>query len=131
VSPLLATLDWSLTVLHLLVVAGNLLLWIPRPTRRWHLGLLCATCISWFGLGLFYGVGYCVLTDWHWAIKRARGVDVPSHSFVHHVLVDGLGVPLTPQNVDTLVAVSFACVVCLSVVLNVKGRTASPWGIPR
>jgi hypothetical protein len=28
--------------------------------------------LSWFGLGLFYGIGYCPSTDWHWRIKRAR-----------------------------------------------------------
>lgn len=116
----LALLDWLLMVVHVLVVLANLLLWIPPAWRRWHLWVVAATCVSWFGLGLFYGMGYCLLTDWHWKLRVARGVHVAPQSFIHHVLVDGLGIPLAQSAVDTLTAVAFACVVSASLALNVR-----------
>jgi hypothetical protein len=122
VNVVLALLDWLLGVVHLAIVLANLLLWLPRSLRRWHLGLLALTSASWFGLGAIYGVGYCVLTDWHWAIKRARGIEVRPSSFIHHLLVDGLGLPFSQSFVDTSTALTFACVVCLSIVLNVRDR---------
>lgn len=69
-----AALDLGLSVVHLAVVLGNLLLWIPRQTRRLHLWLVMATIFSWLGLGVWYGnLGYCFLPDWHWQLKRSLG----------------------------------------------------------
>jgi uncharacterized protein DUF2784 len=83
---LLTLLDWLLSLFHTLVVLGNLLLWIPRRTLRLHLGLVLATTASWLGLGAFYGVGYCFLTDWHWRIKRALGQHDMPGSFIEYAL---------------------------------------------
>lgn len=115
---LLALLDVALTVVHSAVVVANLVLWLPQKTRRLHLGVVGLTAASWFGLGAFYGLGYCVLTDWHWQIKRARGLEPPSHSFIYY-LTSSAGVDLAPSTVHLLTAVVFGVVVCLSLVLNV------------
>ena len=112
--------DWGLSVLHLGVVLGNLLLWLPRATRRAHLVLVAITAASWFGLGLLYGIGYCFLSDWHWQIKRLRGeVDVPG-SFIHYCATRWLGVPIAPETTNLLTGVGFALAACLSIALNLR-----------
>jgi hypothetical protein len=117
---LLAIGDGLLTIVHVSIVLGNLLLWIPSALRRWHLWLAAATCASWYGLGLLYGMGYCLLTDWQWKLRAARGVPVAPRSFIHYLLVDGFGLRLTQSTVNTLTVMTFACVAILSVALNLR-----------
>lgn len=116
----LALLDCTLTALHGGIVLANLTLWIWHRTRRLHLLVVTCTALSWFGLGLFYGVGYCFLTDWHWSIKRARGEHSLPGSFIHYALHDGLGLALSPATTNWLTAGGFALAVLLSVALNFR-----------
>jgi hypothetical protein len=79
-------LDIFFLVFHTLLVLFNLTGWIWRETRRLHLVVLTLTCLSWFGLGLFYGFGYCPCTHWHWRVKRELGeTDLPD-SYVKYYL---------------------------------------------
>jgi Protein of Unknown function (DUF2784) len=79
-------LDIFFPVFHTLLVLFNLTGWIWRKTRRLHLVVLTLTCLSWFGLGLFYGFGYCPCTDWHWRVKQELGeADLPD-SYVKYYL---------------------------------------------
>ena len=79
-------LDIFFLVFHTLLMLFNLMGWIWRKTRRLHLAVLTLTCLSWFGLGLFYGFGYCPSTDWHWQVKQELGeTDLPA-SYVKYYL---------------------------------------------
>lgn len=75
-------LDIFFTILHILVIGFNLLGWIWKRTRTAHLLLCIITLGSWLILGIWYGLGYCPLTDWHWAIKEKRGITNLPNSFV-------------------------------------------------
>lgn len=110
-------LDWLLTAMHVLVISAFLLLWIWPSTRKLHLILVCAVAVSWFGIGFWKGWGYCFITDWHWRVKAALGDRAGSGSFIHY-LVQGAGIPATPQLTDRVVAVVFSIVVLLSLALN-------------
>lgn len=104
----LAAADALLTVVHVAVVAGFVLLWIPRATARLHRWLVVLTAASWLGLGWIYGVGYCFLTDWHWAVKRARGAhDLPG-SFIKYAADSLTGENIPASAVDAVAAVVFA-----------------------
>lgn len=76
-----------LTMAHVAVVLANVLLWIPRRTRTLHAIVVGVTATSWFvlGPGLGRGVGYCVLTDWHWQVKRALGEQELPGSFITYM----------------------------------------------
>lgn len=63
----------------------NLTGWIWSRTRKLHLITLIATVTSWFILGIWYGFGYCVLTDWHWSIKEKLGETNLPNSFVKYI----------------------------------------------
>src|SRR5689334_3666364 len=96
----LALLDWFLTALHLAVVLGFVLLWIPRRTARLHRHLVVLTAFSWLVLGYTRGFGYCVLTDLHWRVKHARGITHLPGSFIKYVGDFVTGADLPPKLVD-------------------------------
>lgn len=84
---MLIVADTALTVAHVAVVLANLLLWIPARTRNAHALVVGVTALSWFVLGplMGRGLGYCVLTDWHWEVKRALGERQLPGSFVTYM----------------------------------------------
>lgn len=73
------------------------------------------------GLGYFYGWGYCLLTDWHWEIKRKLGeVDLPS-SFVSYSL-DKMHIDIPSSQVDLFITVAFFVAYFLGHALYLKNR---------
>ena len=95
--------------------------WIWRRTRRWHLAAITLTALSWFGLGVWYGWGYCPFTDWHWQVRERLGYRDPE-SYTQ-LLVAGLtGVDLSRAWADALTVSIFAMALALSVALNVRDR---------
>lgn len=113
-------LDAGLSVLHASVVLAILVLWLPKATRRFHLVLVGLTALSWFGLGLAYGMGYCFLTDWHWQLKRWQGETALPGSFIHHALTRWFGLSLTERASNALTGGGFALASGLSLWLNVR-----------
>lgn len=83
---LLTAADWALHALHLGIIALNLFGWMWARTRRASLACLLITAASWFGLGYFYGLGYCVITDWQWQIKHALGEVALPASYILYLL---------------------------------------------
>jgi hypothetical protein len=87
----LVFLDYGLMAFHLVVIGINVFGWIAprtRPLQRWVLFL---TTLSWIGLGAFYGLGYCFLTDWHWSVKRQLGEYALPPSYIQYILHNKLG----------------------------------------
>ena len=104
---MLATADWLLTALHVAVVLGFLLLWIPRRTVRLHRWVVGLTAASWLGLGATRGLGYCVLTDVHWRVKHARGERRLPASFLKYAGDALTSRDLPPRSVDAAAGVGF------------------------
>lgn len=95
-----AFLDIFLAVGHGGFTLFNLLGWIWKKARKVHLMILSATFISWFGLGIWYGWGYCPCTDWHWQVKYRLGqTDLPA-SYITHYLNVITGLDWSPVLVD-------------------------------
>lgn len=112
---MLAVLDWFLTFAHVAVILGFLLLWIPRRTVRLHRWLVALTALSWLGLGLFHGLGYCFLTDWHFQVKHARGVRRLPHSFIKYAGDWITGRDLPAGTVDAVAGAVFVAGVLVAV----------------
>lgn len=96
-------LDVAFLVFHTVVVAFNLTGWIWKRTRRLHLLVIGATVASWFGLGIFYGWGYCPSTDWHWDVKRKLGETGLPQSYVKYYLDAVTGISWNAAVVDVMV----------------------------
>ncbi len=81
---MLSLLDIFFTLAHLGLIVFNLTGWIWKRTRKVHLIVLGLTTASWFVLGIWYGWGYCPLTDWHWDVKEKLGETYLPNSFVKY-----------------------------------------------
>ena len=113
-------LDILFVVFHTLLVGFNMLGWAWRRTRRLHLITISVTLLSWFGLGVVYGWGYCPLTDWHWDVKRALGETALPASWMKYYLDLVTGLDWSAALVDAIVIGSALGALVVSVVLNVR-----------
>ncbi len=112
---MLNLLDWAFHFFHLTVIIINLTFWIfPRTLRIAQITQLL-TLLSWFGFGMFYGFGYCFLTDWQWQLKERMGEKELPMSYIKLVLDRTTGQDWNPELIDraTLVALLLAVVGCL------------------
>ncbi len=100
VTPVYVFLDILFLVFHTSLIVFNLSGWVWKKTRRIHLGVLVLTCLSWVGLGFFYGFGYCPCTDWHWQVKWALGETGLPYSYVKYYLDRVTGRDWHPRFVD-------------------------------
>jgi len=108
--------DYFFLVFHTGLIVFNLTGWMWRPLRKWHLACILLTFASWLLLGIWYGLGYCPLTDWHWDILRQRGIrDLPD-SYVGYLLERLLGLSMKAELVDGF-TVGFAV---LALALSIK-----------
>lgn len=109
-------------VFHIALVVFNLVGWAFRKTRKWHLASLTITAFSWFVLGIFYGWGYCFLTDWHYEVRDSLGLIVDASSYIHFLLMR-LNIDCwSSETTDVLTAVLFGCAVVLSVYFNFRDK---------
>ena len=70
-------------IFHTLFTLFNLTGWIWKKTRPAHAVTMVLTSFSWFILGLFYGIGFCFCTEWHWQVRRLLGIRDTSTSYIY------------------------------------------------
>ncbi len=115
-----ALLDKFFFVFHSAFVVFNLFGWMWPKTRRANLVALSLTALSWFGLGLWYGIGYCPCTDWHWQIRQHLGYgDMPA-SYIKFLLDAWTGSDWHPAVVDALTLTGFTGALVASGYTNVR-----------
>lgn len=112
-------------VFHVALIVFNLFGWIWTPLRKWNLVTLGLTAFSWGVLGIFYGFGYCFLTDWHWAVRDQLGYDTSSHSYVHFLVTEPTGISIGEGTVDLWTGILFVAAVVLSIWANVRDKLKS------
>ena len=121
---MLQILDIFFTLLHLVIILFNLIGWVWAKTRRVHFYCILLTAISWFILGIWYGWGYCPITDWQWQIKEKLGEGNLPNSFIKYFADQVSGEDINTHLIDTLTVVLFVLAAGLSVYVNfVKKRT--------
>ncbi|MGE6218337.1 DUF2784 domain-containing protein [Nubsella zeaxanthinifaciens] len=122
---ILSLLDYLFTIIHLLIIGANLLLWIWPKTRKLHLYIVGITLFCWLFLGIWYGIGYCPVTDWQWQIKSKLGETNLPNSFVKYHLdnITGLNIPGT--TVDFITLGTFLVAIICSVKLNFFSNSAA------
>jgi hypothetical protein len=74
--------DIALTLVHLIIIGFNLFGWILPATRKAHFICVILTAFCWFVLGIWFGWGYCPVTDWQWHIKEKMGETNLPGSFI-------------------------------------------------
>jgi hypothetical protein len=114
--------DLFFVVFHSVLILFNLFGWIWRKTRRLNLITLLLTGASWFILGIFYGIGYCPLTDWHWNVLRKLGQNMHSDSYISYLIHRLTGFLPNDQLVDSLTVILYFLALFVSLYVNLRRR---------
>ncbi len=115
-------LDSFFTVFHSGLVLFVLMGWVWRRTRRIHLIVAGLILLSWFGLGICFGWGYCPCTDWHWTVKHELGERHLPYSYVKYYMDRLTGVSWDPIVVDSGVVALGVLAFVLSCWFNLRDR---------
>lgn len=122
---LLQIADIFFLVFHTSLTVFNLLGWLWKTIRKLNLITLSLTGASWFILGLFYGIGYCPLTDWHFQVLRKLGhYDLPA-SYLQYLTERLIGLKVEATTVDMATAIGFFIALGASIALNFRDRKKS------
>ena len=111
-------LDIVLTLLHFIIIGFNLFGWIFPATRKAHFICILATGASWFLLGIWFGIGYCPITDWQWQVKTKLGEHNLPASFITYYADKLTGKNFTGNFINTITLICFALASLLSVYVN-------------
>ena len=115
---MLRLLDVLLTFLHLVIIGFNLFGWIWPATRKAHFICVLATAASWFLLGIWFGMGYCPVTDWQWRVKEQLGEHNLPASFIKYYADKISGRAISSSLIDRVTGISFLVAALLSVYVN-------------
>jgi len=115
---MLYLLDFFLSLLHLIIICFNLFGWIFPATRKLHFISILITAASWFILGVWFGTGYCPITDWQWHVKEQLGETNLPDSFITYFANKIPGQNFDDPFVNRLTAIFFALAALLSVYVN-------------
>ena len=107
-------------VFHTALMIFNCVGWVWKKTRRLNLITLLLTGASWFILGIWYGWGYCLCTDWHWQVRENMGYHDQSVSYVHFLVLKLTGINFNTGLVDKLTLVIFLLSIVISGWINIK-----------
>jgi hypothetical protein len=113
-------LDKFFFVFHSFLIVFNLFGWIWKKTRKANLAVLFLTTFSWFGLGLFYGFGYCPCTDWHWQVRMELGhYDMPP-SYLTFLIKSLTGFEANKTLVDIFAVIFLFLAFFASLYINIR-----------
>lgn len=113
-------LDIFFTVFHTALVLFNLFGWIWKRTRRLNLYCLLLTAGSWGILGIFYGPGYCPLTDWHFQVLRKLGFSDLPDSYLSFLFTRLTGLTIDQSLVDAATLGGLIVALAISLYLNLR-----------
>jgi hypothetical protein len=113
-------LDIFFTVFHTCLVLFNLFGWIWRKTRLLNLITLLVTAGSWSVLGIFYGFGYCPLTDWHFNVLEKLGYTNLPDSYLSFLFTRLTGLPVDQSLVDAVTLWGLIIALAISLYLNIR-----------
>jgi membrane-associated phospholipid phosphatase len=119
---MLKLLDFFFILFHTCLIFFNLFGWISRKTRVWNLVTLLLTGSSWFVLGIFYGIGYCPFTDWHFRVLERMGETNLPVSYIKYLVERFLPVTVDPGLVDIFTVTLFFAALIVSITLNCLDR---------
>jgi hypothetical protein len=95
--------------------------WAWERARIWHLTAVGLTALSWFGLGLWFGWGYCPCTDWHWTVRARLGYRDPP-SYIQLLIGELTGVELEPELANMTALATLLVTGILTGFLNLRDR---------
>jgi hypothetical protein len=117
---LLLVLNATLHVVHCVLMAFSVFGWMFAATRWATLWVLLLIAFSWYGIGAYMGIGYCLVTDMQWRVKRALGETPPPNGYVKYLAdrITGGDVSETFTHVLTVSVFFVSLVACVWLLLR-------------
>jgi hypothetical protein len=119
---ILQIIDYFFILFHTALILFNVLGWIVPKWRLANLISLSLTAFSWFVLGIWYGIGYCPFTDWHWKVRELLGYNDSSNSYIHFLILKITRINLPENWVDTMTVIVFFTAFFISIYFALKKR---------
>ncbi|MGN6533960.1 MAG: DUF2784 family protein [Ginsengibacter sp.] len=107
-------------VFHTCFTIFNIVGWMFRKTRKWNLLTLLLTAFSWFILGIWYGWGFCLCTQWHWEVREHLGFQDQTPSYIQFLILKLTGIRFPENLVDDATLIVFLFSLTMSISLNIK-----------
>ena len=104
-------------IIHLTIIFFFLFGWIFEKTLFAHFILSILILLSWFGLGIIYGFGYCLVTGIQWKIKRHMGQEPNTEYYIKYMLDKVTGLDINPDRVNAVTEYAFYIIFILSTFL--------------
>ena len=104
-------------VIHLLIIFFYLFGWMIPQTRLAHYILALLILFSWCVLGIFYGFGYCLVTDIQWKIKKMMGEDPGTKYYVKYAIDKVTGLNTNPKTVNVATKSAYFGILIISTIL--------------
>ncbi len=112
--------DIFFVVFHTSLIIFILFGWIWKRTRFWNLAVILLTAGSWTILGIFYGFGYCPLTDWHFRIlEKLSHTNLPN-SYIKYLADRLTGFSFNAGFIDTVTLLGLSGALGISLYLNLR-----------
>ena len=118
--PILKIIDVFFIGFHTILILFNVFGWLVPRWRLANFISLLLTAFSWFILGIWFGWGYCICTDWHWQIREILGYQNTSSSYIHFLILELTSIDIPARLVDTFTAIVFVTALIISMYLNLK-----------
>jgi hypothetical protein len=116
----LIAIDIFFTTFHTCLVLFNLFGWIWKRTRLANLITILLTGGSWVVLGLFYGFGYCPLTEWHFNVLQRLGHTNLPNSYISFLITRLTGMEFRQSLVDAVTYWGLIFALAASLFLNIR-----------
>jgi len=111
-------LDYFFVVFHTVLIIFNVFGWIWKRTRLANFITLVLTGASWGLLGIFYGLGYCPLTDWHFQVLHQLNVYNLPNSYILYLFNRLTGLTVDSSLVDGITLSVYIVALVISVYVN-------------
>jgi hypothetical protein len=121
---ILQIIDYFFIVFHSVLILFNVFGWIVPRWRFANLVTLSLTAISWFVLGIWFGIGYCPFTDLHWKVRHLLGYNDQSNSYIHFLILKITGANLPENWVDSTTVIIFFTAFFISIYFALKKRVS-------
>ena len=105
---------------HTILILFNTFGWIFRRFRFYNLITLSLTAFSWFILGIWYGWGYCLCTDWHWTIRSKLGYQDGTNSYIDLLVMKITGIQFNTPLIETVTVGVYLISIVMSTLLNIR-----------
>src|SRR5210317_669604 len=118
--PFLKFIDVFFIGFHTSLILFNVFGWLVPRWRFANFISLSLTAFSWFILGIWFGWGYCICTDWHWEIREMLGYQDMSSSYIHFLILKITTIDVATNLVDLFTVIVFCLAFILSTYLNLR-----------